>query len=79
MPRNQADIGTLLRVSTSVVVEKITLGLESISKLEFKLISAEYLWCRCCVGRMGTGVVCSQADEASQAQAKEVVKATCAG
>ena len=43
MPRNQADIGTLLRVSTSVVVEKITLGLESISKLEFKLISAEYL------------------------------------
>ena len=28
---------------------------------------------------MGTGVVCSQADEASQAQAKEVVKATCAG
>ena len=28
---------------------------------------------------MGTGVVCSQAEEASQAQDREVVKATCAG
>ena len=41
MPRNQADIGTPLRASTLVVVEKKLSDLKDL-KLEFKLISAVY-------------------------------------